>query len=66
MGQNDILEVLRQHNGKWFNSRQLQNMLRVNQSSISISLKKLREFKLVSYQEIKSSSRAREYIYRLQ
>jgi len=64
MGQGDVYQLLKKHKGKWLNSKQIAEELNVGIGSISTSLKRLRNHKLVFYKE--DPKRKNTYWYKVE
>jgi len=63
MGQGDVYQLLKKHKGKWLNSKQIVEELNIGIGSISTSLKRLRNHKLVFFKV--DSKRKNVYWYKV-
>lgn len=61
MGQQDIIEYLDTHKGKWYSSHELSKSLGISIGSITMSLKKLRKSEMVKY---KRTGMRNAFLYR--
>lgn len=53
MGQQDIIDKLKDHPIKWFTSKELSQELGISIGSVTMSLKKLRESRALKFQTSK-------------
>lgn len=65
MGQYDILEFLKKKKGAWFSSKEIAKKLKLNPSTVTMSLKKLRKSNLVKYKQqyINENKQGKRMIY---
>jgi len=54
MGQAEVLEFFETHPSKWYSSLEISRHIGGGLSSISVSLKKIRELDLIEYKEIRN------------
>jgi len=54
MGQAEVLDFFEKHPGKWYNSLDIRQHIGGTLSSVNVSLKRLREFDLVEYKQMRN------------
>ena len=62
MGQAEVLEFFEKHPGKWYTSSDIRQNIGGTISSVTLALKKLREFDLFEYKEIRNPQKS--YLYK--
>ena len=62
MGQAEVLEFFETHPSKWYTSLDIRQHIGGTLSSVNVALKKLREFGLVEYKQIRNPQKS--YLYR--
>jgi len=64
MGQQEVVEYLKENPGKWFDTHQLAKALNVNSSSINRVVRRLRLERFVSYKENLTFDNHKMYLYK--
>ena len=64
MGQQEVYDLLKRHRKKWFSTKEIAGKLKISSGSVTNSLKKLRDGRIIDFKLEKRITNRNIYVYR--